>query len=196
MNRGTGTVSSTTPPPLKSKAAQATDMVTHGANRAWHFMDGTIRGTLDFCARYGRRGLYVGALAGAALMFFPAMAATLPMTGLALPFYGALAGAVAGAALGALRGALTGGAERLALEDRKVKYADELEERRQARSFDPRRRASKREYDQAQDFVDRINYDKYDQYIEMRERQNQTGGNNSWAERVDGSRSNFNGLGR
>lgn len=195
MNRGTGTASSTTPPPLKSKAAQAGDMVTHGANRAWHFMDGTIRATLDYCARYGRRGFYVGAAVGAALMFFPV--AGWALTGLASVFYGALAGAVAGAALGAVRGALTGGAERLALEDRKVKYADELEERRQARSFGPRRnRASNRAYDKALDHIDKLNYDKYDQYIEMRERQNQVGGNSSWAERVDASRSNFNGLGR
>lgn len=183
MNRGTGTPSDKTPQPLKSKAAEAGVSVMKMTDRAWHFVDGTIRGALDTCAKFGRRGLWVGVAAGVLAMTIPG--GVFGLTALALPFYGALAGGLAGAVLGLATGTLRGGVDRLALENRKEKYANELDERRKARSFAPNRQISSRAYDRYRDNIDRITYDKIDQYND-RTRANQ----GSWAERVDASRDN------
>lgn len=178
---------------LKASAAAAGGAVAavgtstmKAADRAWHFIDGTIRGCLNYCSRYGRRGLWVGVAAGVAAMIIPGGVAVAGavFSGFALPFYGALAGGLAGAVLGAVTGAIRGGVDRLALENRKEKYSRELEERRGARSVSSGRRVNNRAYDTYRDNIDRINYDKIDQY---NDRLN-LGGGSSWAERVDASR--------
>lgn len=162
------------------------------ADRMWHFFDGTIRGALDGCAKFGRMGVWLGVAAGVASMLIPGgvLVAGFQFAGLALPFYGALAGATLGAAAGFVKGALTGGAERVALETRKEKYSSELAERRSARTTAPAKRIN-RAYDRARDHIDRINYDKIDQYNDRISQQNQ----GSWAERVEASRDS-SGLGR
>ncbi len=162
------------------------------ADRMWHFFDGTIRGALDGSAKFGRIGFWLGIAAGvtAALTVGTVMVGGFAFSGLALPFYGALAGAVAGAGGGLVKGALTGGAERVALETRKEKYASELAERRSAR-VTPSAKRINRAYDKARDHIDRINYDKIDQYNDRISQQNQ----GSWVERVEASR-DHSGLGR
>lgn len=163
-----------------------------GFDRAWHFFDGTIRGSLDGSAKFGRMGFWLGIAAGVATMLTvgTVMIAGFQFAGLTLPFYGALAGATAGAGTGFLQGALTGGAERVALENRKEKYADQLSERRSARTTAPARRIN-RVYDSQRDHNDRIIYDKIHQYNDRISQQNQ----GSWVERVEASRDN-SGLGR
>lgn len=193
MNSGQPTSQPT--PVVQAKAAAAAvgnavaapvKTTLKGFDRAWHFMDGTIRGALDGCAKFGRMGLWVGVAAGVASMLIPGgvMVSGFLFSGLALPFYGAIGGAVAGAAVGFAKGALTGGIERVELENRKEKYSKELEERRSARSTAPARRMSNRAYDRALDYNDRVVFDKVHQYDVRTNQQN----HGSWAERVDASR--------
>ncbi len=155
-------------------------------DRAWNFLDGTIRGALNGCAKWGRWGVKLGVVAGIAAMLLPAGTILAgAISGIGLPFYGALAGGVVGAGLGLVKGALTGGTERLALENRKEKYATQLEERRQMRSPAPARGISNKRYDRIMDHIDRVTYDKIDQY---NDRRREDAG--SWADRVDASRAN------
>ncbi len=218
MNRGTGTFSSKTPDPLKSTAApgadpatpqaaegeaspvqqvsqaatQATTQVVEGVkgsfNRAWYFLDGTIRGALNDCAKYGRYGVYAGIAAGVLMMLAPAAAITFaaqPISGLAIPIFMALAGGATGAAVGLIRGTLTGGAERLASEDRKIKYAQELDERRVARTYASNRRVNRRGYLAEREMIDNQNFDKFDQYFDRR---STLGGGTQWRDYVDSGR--------
>lgn len=185
---------------IKKNATVAVKPVVTGMNRTWHFMDGTIRGALDYCANYGRKGFWAGLIAGAAAMLIPG--GMLGFSFLMLPIAGAVAVGGAGAALGIVRGTLTGGAERLALEDRKAKYADELEDRRSARAVRTGRGISNREYEERLDYIDRINQDRLDQYNDNQsvrqpaESTSYQAPEQNWTDRVDASRSNYNDLER
>lgn len=152
--------------PVVEGAKQAGSSFSNIANRMWHFMDGTIRGMLNFTARYGRRGFYVGLFAGIAAMTIPG--GVLGIVGLGLPFYGMLAGAVAGATLGAAVGTVRGGIDRLRLEDRKEKYAAELDEQRRARYTTTKRKdGPNTAFAKASEQLDRVQFDRYNQYNEM-----------------------------
>ena len=93
------------------------------------FVNGTVRGTLDGMAKWGRKGSYWGLGLGALAAI--SGAATGGLSILAIGFIGGLA---AGAVTGGAVGLVTGGARGVTLEHRKVQYADDLEARAKAKA--------------------------------------------------------------
>jgi hypothetical protein len=169
--------------------------ITGVINRIGLFIDGTIRGMLNFTAKFGRKGLFVGMFAGLAGMLVPggipvAFLGGEVLTGLALPFFGALGGAVAGSVLGAVAGILRGGAERLELENRKDKYAAQLDENRRASRTSTRRKdGPNTTFARASEQLDRVNFDRFTQHNDMVDRLGlNTSNGSSYREKLDEAR--------
>ena len=112
------------------------EKVLRPLNRVMAFASGIVIGGLRGMSQWARRGAMIGAFVGVAAMIMTAGGAPFlgialgtggwTMHGLGLAIGGWAAGLVAGAVGGAIAGGLKGGPERLAYEERKAKYADEL----------------------------------------------------------------------
>ena len=110
--------------------------IRHLVNRLMAFASGIAIGGLRGMSLWARRGAVVGLVVGVAAMIMTAGGA--PFLGLSLgvggwtggglgmAFGGWAAGLIAGAVGGGIVGGIKGGPERLAYEERKAKYADEL----------------------------------------------------------------------
>lgn len=176
--------------PVMATAKKVGGDFSYRFHRAWSFLDGTIKGVLNYTSRFGRRGLYIGAIAGAVAMLVPG--GVFAFAALELPIAGALLGAAVGSVLGATTGLVRGGLERLEIEDRKERYETELGELRDSRRSQTTRRKGgpNTVFARASDQIGRENFDRYKQYHEMINERDRAEGerNYSFVERLDASR--------
>jgi hypothetical protein len=141
------------------------------------FLWGTVAGAFNKMAEGGRRGVYLGAVVGAAsYIAFPLIFGAAAAFSLwAVPAL-AVAGFIGGAGLGALAGTLTGGYKNVGRAYRREKYADDLAIKEEAKAQHRQRYASYRDrYDEHQRST-AFNFDRLMQLEQHR------GG--SWADKV------------
>lgn len=175
-------------------AAAKQSIATTGANvmrpfrYAGNLLQGTVKGTFDGMANWGRKGFWAGlgfgifaGIAGGALM-----ATALPMAigGLAIA-------GVAGAVIGGVRG----GYQKVSLEARRDKYANEVAERQAARAEREARMPS-RVVDHRESYARRTHAANYNFERQLQqERENDRDYGTFWQDRVDANRGQSNGRG-
>ena len=180
------------------KIGEEAEKLLRPFQRTMAFATGVLRGGLQGMAKWGRRAAMAGLFLGIGAMVMTAGGITLPaflgggyfiggwsMAGAMLPAMGWAAGLIGGSLVGGAIGALKGGPERLALEERKAKYADELAIQNAARPRGKNRgpQLDKAAYREYKEDVSDGNFDRFQQRFDLAAEDT----SQSWADRVSGS---------